>query len=65
MVQDNFASVHCQKLFCYKLSSGYVAIQMIQSCTIKMNSDCKQHATVATECTYNFNIFTVVNAFTA
>jgi len=31
----------------------------------KMNSDCKEQATVATECTYNFNIFIVVNAFTA
>ena len=30
-----------------------------------MNSDCKQQATEATECTYNFNIFTVVNEFTA
>lgn len=31
----------------------------------KKLTDYKQQANVATECTYNFNIFTVVNAFTA
>jgi hypothetical protein len=66
MVQDNFVSVHWQKLFCYKLNSDYAAIQMIHSPVHeKMNSDCKQQSTVATECIYNFNIFTVLNAFTA
>lgn len=66
---DFFGFLHSQNLFCYKLSFGYANTQTIHNPVHeKINSDYKQQGTEAfntLECTYNFNIFTVINTFTA